>query len=101
VDISNYRDVFGSADLFSYTRPHPVGLGACHIYITYLFIVYFCHPGTKEVLPFGEEACCTGASEYSERPVSNYHCGMAQGSRLVEKLDQILVRSEAWTAAAV
>jgi len=57
--------------------------------------------GTKEVLPFGEEACCTGTAKYSKRPISNYHCGVAEGSRVVEKLDQVLVCSEAWTAAAV
>jgi len=56
-------------------------------------VLTFCDTGTKEILSFREETCCTGASEHTERPVSNHHCWVAQGSRVVEKLDQILVCS--------
>jgi len=60
-----------------------------------------CGSGAEEVLSFREEACSAGTAEYSERPVGDYHCRMAEGSRIAKKLDQVLVCSEAGTAAAV
>jgi len=72
-------------------------------YILKVFFCYsiFCYPGAKEILPFREEACSSGTAEYAERSVRDYHCWVVEGPRVVEKLDQVLVRSKAWAAAAV
>ena len=61
--------------------------------VTMLQPANFLDAGAKEILPFGEEACCTGTAKYSERPFGDHNCRVAQGSRLAEKLDQILVCS--------
>jgi len=74
---------------------------ALKVFLLHVRCEYFNDTGTKEVLPFRKEACCTGATKYSERSISDYHCRVAESSGVVEKLDQILVCSQARTAAAV
>jgi len=65
------------------------------------FVVFDLGSGTEEILSFREEACCAGTAKYSEGPVGDHYCRVAEGPRIVEKLDQVLVCSQAGTAAAL